>query len=376
MQTDSRFMEQDMLFICIPGYAVDGHDYAELAKKQGATLLITERKLDVKLPQLIVYSARKSAALLASLFYNHPADSLKLIGITGTNGKTTTANLLYQLLLIKGFKVGLIGTLGYSINGKDHESKLTTPDFIQLHEIFAQMVSEEVENVVMEVSSHSLYLDRVYGLTFQAALFTNLTQDHLDFHANMEEYALAKFKIFSLLDEVGVAVINNDDYYGNRFYREIRCKKISVGSKEADYRFSAKDNDSFTNNFQLTCNNQTFEIESQLSGDFNIYNLSLALATYYEITGSSIESSLEMVKKLLPVRGRLEAVSNDKKIGIFIDYAHTPDALDNVLSSLKQLQPKRLICVFGAGGDRDAKKRPLMMQARLNLMCKILHGKI
>lgn len=365
VQTDSRFVEEGVVFVCIQGYKVDGHDFAQQAINDGAELLITERKLPLSFPQLIVTSTRKAAAVLAAFFFNYPTKKMKLIGITGTNGKTTTANLLYQLLIQNHHKVGLIGTLGFSINGKDHETALTTPDFIQLNEIFTQMVEEEVEYVIMEVSSHSLYLDRVYGLKFQAALFTNLTQDHLDFHVTMEEYAEAKYKIFSLLDDVGFAVLNIDDPFGLKFYTMISRPKISIGlSDNATYRLNDLTIDNKGSSFSLTTPDDVYTISSTLSGQFNIYNLTQALVVYLKLTGESITKKLcNQILELKPVKGRLESIHNKKNIGIYVDYAHTPDALENVLLTLKNLKPGRLICVFGAGGERDASKRPLMFNA-------------
>ncbi|MBT4331996.1 MAG: UDP-N-acetylmuramoyl-L-alanyl-D-glutamate--2,6-diaminopimelate ligase, partial [Candidatus Cloacimonetes bacterium] len=200
IQTDSKSIKKGFVFVCIFGFIVDGHDYAKIAVKEGAELLVVERELEIDIPQIVVLNARKATAILAALFFDDPSKKLKIIGITGTNGKTTIANILEQILLGNGKNVGLIGTLGYSINGVIYKSDRTTPDILDLNTIFCKMIDENVEFVIMEVSSHALSLDRTFAIHFHTAVFSNLTQDHLDFHVSLYEYAKTKFKLFENAD--------------------------------------------------------------------------------------------------------------------------------------------------------------------------------
>ncbi|HHE38646.1 MAG TPA: UDP-N-acetylmuramoyl-L-alanyl-D-glutamate--2,6-diaminopimelate ligase, partial [Candidatus Cloacimonetes bacterium] len=235
IETDSRLVTKNSVFVCISGFENDGHDFASKAITNGASLLIVQKKIDPDIPQIKVRNSRKVAAILAKLFFNDPTSKMKLIGITGTNGKTTVASLISKLLLSKNKKTGLIGTFGYEINGKKYRSERTTPDIIDLNKIFLKMLKAEVEFVVMEVSSHALALDRVFGLHYNAGVFTNLTHEHLDFHKNMEKYAQTKFQLFeNITDNNGIAIINIDDKYGKELYRKINCLKKDISFKEGD----------------------------------------------------------------------------------------------------------------------------------------------
>jgi MurE/MurF fusion protein len=367
LETDSRKIKDGDVFVCISGYEMDGHDFAGTALQSGAALLITERKLDIQTPQIVVNNSRRAAALLAKLLFDDPTSKFTLLGITGTNGKTTIANLLGQLILKQGRKVGVIGTLGYKIYEKDYQSQLTTPDIVELNTIFHQMVQEEVEFVIIEVSSHSLFLDRVFGLEFDQAIFTNLTREHLDFHKNMDDYFNAKTILFQLLNkDTGIAHINIDDTYGLKLYEQLEHKKYSVSFNSGDICINDVVSNTNGSSFSFTRNSVAINLRSDFITNHNILNISLALSVFLQLFPATDEVELQgLVKTLNPVHGRLEAVVNDRGISIYVDYAHTPDALDNVLSSLRNLKKGKLITVFGAGGDRDKEKRPYMLKSSL-----------
>jgi len=367
METDSRKVAEGDLFICISGYDVDGHDFAESASKNGAGLLITEKELNISIPQFIVSNSRKASAFLAQLFFDDPSAKFKLIGITGTNGKTTTANMLGELFLKLGKKVGIIGTLGYKINNTEYPSQLTTPDVTELNTIFNIMIEAEVEYVIMEVSSHSLYLDRVSGLHFDVGIFTNLTRDHLDFHENMENYFQAKALLFQMLEKnSGTAYINIDNTYGQKIFNDLNCMKYGISFNSGDISISDINIAQSSSSFCLKLNSASYLLKSSFIARHNILNISLAASVLLGIFPEIDEMTLDqLTSSLSPVHGRLESIRNDLGLHIYVDYAHSPDALDNVLSSLQLLKKGRLICVFGAGGERDKEKRPMMLKSAL-----------
>ncbi len=367
IETDSRQIDRNDIFICIKGFQTDGHIFAREAEKKGAKLFIVQRKLDLKAPQILVKNTRKAAAVLAKLYFDDPSKKFKLIGITGTNGKTTVSYLIENILRDNGKKTGLIGTYGYFINGKEYKTERTTPDILELNRIFEKMNSEDVEYVVMEVSSHALALDRVYGINFDVALFTNLTQEHLDFHKNLDDYAETKFKLFLYLEgSSGVAFINTDDYYGKKLYKNLTCKKYSISFEKGDFIIQNCKYDIDRSSFELIYKNEILKVNTNLIGRHNVFNVSSAIAIIKRIVPDiPSDSILKSLKSFPPIKGRLENASINKKISIFIDYAHTPDALKNVLKSLSKFKKGRLICVFGAGGERDKSKRPKMLDAAL-----------
>ena len=367
IETDSRQIDRNDIFICIKGFQTDGHIFAAEAEEKGAKLFIIQRKLESKTPQILVKNTRKSAAVLAKLCFDDPSKKFKLVGITGTNGKTTVSYLIENILRQNGKKTGLIGTYGYFINGKEYKTERTTPDILELNRIFEKMNSEDVKYVVMEVSSHALALDRVYGINFDVALFTNLTQEHLDFHKNLDDYAETKFKLFLYLeDSSGVAFINVDDAYGDRLYKNLKCEKYSLSFEEADFVIQNCKYLIDLSSFELIYKNEILKVNTNLIGRHNVFNVSSAIAIIKKIAPDiSSDSILKYIKNIFPTKGRLENVSINKKINVFIDYAHTPDALKNVLKSLSYFTKGRLICVFGAGGERDKRKRPKMLDAAL-----------
>ena len=360
IKTDSKNIKKGDIFACIKGLNVDGHSFASEVVKKGADILIVETIQDINITQILVNDTRKATAILARVLYDNPTTKFDLIGITGTNGKTSTTNILEQLFQKSGYKTGLIGTLGYKIGDEYFASERTTPDIVELNEIFVKMVKAECQIVFMEVSSHALALDRVYGLNFKIGIFTNLSQDHLDFHKDMEDYGKAKLKLFEMVEaSKGLCIINTDDGFGEKIYNQINGNKMTFGDDKNNHDWSIS-NISLTpelSKFDLKSEAHIYQgIRSPLIGKFNIYNLTAALivAHKYKI---DINSPIEYIHSPL---GRMERVPNNKDIDIYIDYAHTPEALSTVLDTVREFTQKRVICLFGCGGNRDKEKRSQM----------------
>jgi UDP-N-acetylmuramyl-tripeptide synthetase/UDP-N-acetylmuramoyl-tripeptide--D-alanyl-D-alanine ligase len=371
-RTDNRKVRQGDIFICIKGLVTDGHKYIPDVRKKKAALVVCEDDFQDDLPAIRVRDSRKAAALIARLFYHNPSSRFRLIGITGTNGKTTTSMLLFQAMREIGYSCGWIGTLGYGINDRHFDSLRTTPDILELNAILAEMAKEGVEYCFMEVSSHALALDRVYGVEFDFCLFTNLSREHLDFHGNMEDYGATKVRLFDgALERRSIGLINIDDDFGRHLYQDLKERGayvFSIGSSEADYIIHTDRGAAFPSwdqsRFTLQCHDCSVNIRSPLIGRFNIANLAMSAATLnlLGMEKRQIESGLNNVA---PVPGRFERVPNESGIGVFVDYAHTPDALENVLQTGRELGQGRLLCLIGAGGERDRGKRPLMINAAL-----------
>lgn len=358
---DSRAVQAGDVFFCIRGLERDGHDFLADAVTKGAVASVVERRMDVAVPQLVVDSARASMAPLAARFYGQPTKELMLIGVTGTNGKTTTTFILDSIFRQAGMKTGLIGTVEYRIGDEILPVSRTTPEAADLQQLFRRMVDEGVSAVAMEVSSHAIDLHRVDSCDFDVLVFTNLTQDHLDYHRTMEEYGAAKKAIFA--SGGGRAhVVNVDDELGRAIVME--CGAHLTYSTERDADLVGSD-------IQLDASGATFEIESQtlnsrvnspLRGAFNVYN-SLAAAGAAMVAGigaGAIATGLESVQQ---VPGRFESIDAGQPFAVLIDYAHTPDSLEQALAAAGRIATGRVICVFGCGGDRDAAKRPLMGHA-------------
>jgi len=374
IRTDTRRIKEGDVFACIPGFNVDGHDLAPAALGSGASLLIVEHFLEVPLPQVKVSDCRKATAILARLFYGDPTSRFELIGVTGTNGKTTTTYIIEKLLKELKIKTGLIGTLGYRIGERHYSLERTTPDILELNEIFVKMVEAGCKVVVMEVSSHSLALHRVYGLHFRQAIFTNLTQDHLDFHKDLHSYYTAKIKLFKMTEATaGLCIVNADDAHGRKIQKTVTCKCRTYTLQGSKNAFASANNIRLNNNgsvFDLKIGNLEFSnLTSPLPARFNIYNLLAALVSVkqYCETTPIFTQLLQAIPSLSPVPGRMQEVKNDQNITIFIDYAHTPDALQNILGSIAEYRPQRLIAVWGCGGDRDRLKRPEMAKISVGL---------
>ena len=359
---DSRQQVKNGLFFCLKGTHSDGHAYAKEAIKNGAIALVTERQLFVEVPQIIVENAREALGILSSVFYGNPSEKMKIIGITGTNGKTTTSYMLASILRAANKRVGVIGTLGVVYDKTCIPSDLTTPDPIFLHSTLLDMYMRGIEYVVMEVSAHALYYKKIAGLHFSACIFTNLTQDHLDFFNAMPAYQDAKRKLF-LPEVCPIAILNGDDEAGRNF-GEIReekgAKNIYYGLNTPTDAFAViTDESARGSECMLNINDKLCRVSLSLVGRHNIYN-ALAAATCAVEIGIGLESVAQGLADLKGVEGRLQWVGNHQGGDIYVDIAHTPDGLGRVLDALRQHCKGRLICLFGCGGNRDKTKRPIM----------------
>ena len=362
---DSRRVERGTLFFCFPGERADGHEFATRAVECGAAALVVERDLELDVPQVRVADARAAMAPLAARFWGDPTAELQVAGITGTNGKTTTAFLLREILESTGERCGLLGTVKQVVGGVSEDVVRTTPEAIDLQKIFRRMVEGGDRACVMEVSSHALTLHRADAIHFEVALFTNLTQDHLDFHSDMEDYFQSKRLLFAM--EPASSVINLDDPYGRRLAEQIDCVTFSAsGAEGADYRAVEVRFDAAGSAFVVEGPHERVGVRTPLPGHFNVANALGALAAG-EALGVPVESAARALARAGRVPGRFEPVDEGQPFAVLVDYAHTPDSLENVLRSARLLTEGRLISVFGAGGDRDRDKRPKMGQVGAEL---------
>ncbi|MFX0548899.1 UDP-N-acetylmuramoyl-L-alanyl-D-glutamate--2,6-diaminopimelate ligase [Hathewaya histolytica] len=362
---DHRKIENGDLFFALKGATVDGHDFIKEAIKKGAIAVVLSKEVqdDFHNTTLIqVEYGRKALAKASSNYYDNPSDKLKLIGITGTNGKTTSTFMIKSILESEGHKVGLVGTIANYIGNKKIDSSHTTPESLELHKLFKEMLDEGIEYCVMEVSSHSLSLDRVYGVKFKYGIFTNLTQDHLDFHKTFDAYFEAKYKLFEMSEN---AVINIDDPYGERIIELLQSKgnkNIVTYSidKESDYKAFDESIHSRGVEFKVLHDMANENLYCALPGRYNIYNSLGAIIVALE-EGIKLEDVKKALSKAM-VPGRCEILTHNKNLGfeIIVDYAHTPDGLENILSTAREFTRGKLISVFGCGGDRDKTKRPIM----------------
>jgi UDP-N-acetylmuramoyl-L-alanyl-D-glutamate--2,6-diaminopimelate ligase len=367
---DSRTVMPGDLFFCVSGFRSDGHDFAREAVRAGAAALVVERPLDLGVPEVLVASARAAMAPAAASFYGHPARELRVVGVTGTNGKTTTAYLVRALLQAAGMQCGLLGTVKSVIGGEERPVVRTTAEAIELQADLRAMLDGGDRACAMEVSSHALELGRTDAIAFAAAIFTNLTQDHLDFHASMEDYFLAKRRLFiagpaPAAQAPNVSVVNVGDEYGRRLARELDGARTFAVDAPADY--SARnlrcglDGCSFT----LESEEGARELTLPMPGRFNVANALGALAATHAL-GVPLDVLIAALERGVRVPGRFEPVAAGQRFAVLVDYAHTPDSLENVLASAGELVASgdgshgRVVCVFGAGGDRDRGKRPQM----------------
>ncbi len=368
IEMDHRLLKTDSLFVCIKGHTVDGHQFAEAAVENGATVILAEKELDLSVPVVIVPDTARALAHLATIFYDHSSSKLKVIGVTGTNGKTSVTHIIDEIHQYAMQKTALIGTIQMVIDGVSHPVKNTTPDALFLQKNLHEMVEKKIDVATMEVSSHALDLGRVHGVDIDIAVFTNLSQDHLDYHQTMQNYLYAKSLLFSQLgntlkhERPKYAIINQDDEYAE-FLKRATAQPILTYGVQNKASFQAI-------NVKLMANGVSFImktpkgnvlIESKLMGMFSVYNLLAAAAAAY---ASGIE--LELIKNVLNntsgVKGRFQPVEHKKAFGVIIDYAHTPDSLENVLSTIKRFCEGNIHVVVGCGGDRDRSKRPLMAE--------------
>jgi len=355
---DSRRVTPGALFVCIKGYATDGHLYIDSAIKNGAVaVLVQDAAADTGVLTLQTGDTRKALAQISANFYNHPEKEMKIVGVTGTNGKTTVTTLIKSVLEFTGKKVGLIGTNENMIGSRVLPTERTTPESLELFALFREMADEGTEYVVMEVSSHSLILHRVFGIVFSVGVFTNLTQDHLDFHETMENYFQAKRLLFNTCD---VAVLNFDDPAGKRIAEDLACPALSY-SIDAESDFTAK-------NLRISPRGVLFDLQAGdkllparlgIPGKFSAYNALAALSTCVAL-GITPEKVIEALLVAKGVKGRAETVYTRTDYTVLIDYAHTPDGLENIISTVKEFSQGRVVTLFGCGGDRDPVKRPIM----------------
>ena len=356
IQYDSRKIKENDIFVALIGSEVDGHSYIDKAIENGAKMLIVER-LDLKYPEGIwviqVNDLRNNLGFIASNYFDYPQNKLKVIGVTGTNGKTTSTYILESILK----NSSRIGTTGCRILDKEYPTNNTTPESLDLIKLMDESVKKGVEYFLMEVSSHALYQGRVNMLMFDSAIFTNLTQDHLDFHKTMENYFQAKALILNHL-RTNKLIVNKDDMY---------CKRLLDKSQS----FSLKEDADITGEIleytlkgmkvKVSILGKNYEFVTKLMGEYNLQNI-LGVLLVIQQQGIDISYAIECIKNLNSISGRFELIDNDKEIMVVVDYAHTPDGLENILETLQNMKKNRIITVFGAGGDRDKTKRPLMAQ--------------
>ena len=367
---DSRRVQRHTMFVALRGEKSDGHQFIGQAIDKGASVIVAEREQkDPRVTCLVVENTRTALADFSATFYGHPARKLKLAAVTGTNGKTTTTFLIKDICENAGLRCGLIGTVRYEIGERVLPAIRTTPESLDLQELLAQIGSAGCKAAAMEVSSHALAQDRTRGLEWDVAVFTNLTQDHLDFHRTMDNYFEAKAKLFTALatqkrKRKPFAIVNIDDRYGRRLLDKIdkRVAVVTYGmGTRADFRASNYRAEFSGTSYQLDAHGKSYLVRLPLIGRFNVGNSVAALAAANAL-GINLRNAVLSLAKAPQVPGRLELVPARRQFQVFVDYAHTPDALGNVLKTLRELAPQRLIAVFGCGGDRDRQKRPLMAE--------------
>ena len=370
---DSRHITNNDVFVAIRGSVVDGHEYIEKAIEKGATAIICEvfpENLKSGITYVEVASASKALAFMATNYYEVPSENLKLIGVTGTNGKTTIATLLYQLFKKAGYKVGLLSTVKIMVDEKEYKATHTTPDSITINRYLKEMNDEGVEFCFMEVSSHGIHQHRTEGLRFEGGIFTNLSHDHLDYHETFAEYRDVKKSFFDNLPKEAFAIVNIDDKNGLVMLQNTKARKYTYALKTyADYKAQILENQ--FGGLLLKINES--EVWTRLVGNFNAYNV-LAIYAAAELLGLEKVEILRLISELESVSGRFQYLISDEKITAIVDYAHTPDALQNVLETINSIRTKNesLITVIGCGGDRDKTKRPKMGHIASALSTKVI----
>ena len=367
---DNRAAEPGTLFFCVPGFTRDGHEFAPDAIARGAVALVVERPLDLNIPEIEVRSVRTAMAPAAAAFYGDPTAQLETVGVTGTNGKTTTAFLIRALLEADKRQTGLLGTVTSVIGGAERPVERTTPEAIDLQRTFREMLDSGDVACSMEVSSHALALHRADAIHFAAAIFTNLTQDHLDFHDTMEEYFLAKRRLFEP-GRARHAVINVDDPYGARLAAELPDAVTFGVERDATYRAIDLSTSLTGSRFMVDTPDGPIELSSPLPGRFNVYNVLGALAAVRAL-GVPLDTAANAIETAGHVPGRFQPVDAGQEFAVLVDYAHTPDSLDNVLRAARQITEGRLHVVFGCGGDRDRGKRPMMGEIARRLADRVI----
>lgn len=355
---DSRKVKPGQIFVAIKGHTVDGHDYISDAINHGAIKIIAEKNVSSSVPVEIVESTEEYLKKELKKEYADTINKLKIIGITGTNGKTTTAYLTYQFLNKLGNKTAYLGTIGFKLPDEEIGTENTTPDILSIYTLLLHAIEKECKTVVMEISSHALSYERIYGLHIDIAAFTNLTEDHLDYHKTMENYLNAKLKIIDYLPENGKLIVNTDDEYGQKFIDKFG-KGISIGyNKTCNYFIKKADITPVETKITFVHDDTTYNVTTNLTSKFNVYNYITSLAIVHEM-GYSYEEIINITKDIKAPKGRCETHKVNKGYAV-IDYAHTPDAVLKVVSAYNELKKGRVITIVGCGGDRDPIKRPIM----------------
>ena len=370
---DSRAIKKHSLFVAVKGTQSNGHDYIDKAIASGALAIVCEELPEIILDEITYVKVNDSAealGIIASNFYDNPSEKLKLIGVTGTNGKTTTVTLLFNLFRQLGFKTGMLSTVVNRINNEIIPSTHTTPNQIELNRMLNEMVEMGCTYCFMEVSSHAVHQKRIAGVKFSSAVFTNLTHDHLDYHGTFDEYIKAKKGFFDKLDENANAIVNKDDYHSDVMVQNTKAKVITYGLKSlADIKCKVIEN--HFGGLLLNINNR--EVWTKLVGTFNAYNITAAYAVAKQYVHDEM-ALLTAISTLNPAEGRFQYLVSENDIKAIVDYAHTPDALKNVLSTIKDIRTgnEKVITVVGCGGDRDKAKRPLMAGIAAEMSNKVV----
>lgn len=364
---NSNHIEKDCIFVCVKGGSFDGHSKAQEAVNMGAVVVV-DHNLDLP-NQIIVQDTREFYGELCCAWFGNPQKKMRFIGVTGTNGKTTMTNVIKHILTDNGYKVGLIGTIQNEIGDEVLHTDNTTPMAFDLMALLDRMYKSGCDYVVMEVSSFGLVQHRIGAIHFEVAVFTNLTQDHLDYHKTMEDYYQAKKMLFDICDK---AIICTDDDYGVRLFNEVTCEKYSYSIKhQADFYATDTIIKSNGTQFKYNTSDDSYNISMKMVGSFNVANVTGVITTCI-MEGIPFENIKQSVEKCTGVKGRCEVIPTNRDFSVICDYAHTPDAIENILSSVKEYTTGRLICLFGCGGNRDKAKRPLMCKSALKYADKLI----
>ena len=356
---DSRKVKPGQIFVALKGHTVDGHDYIPDAIKNGASKIVAEKEVECSVPLEIVPNTEDYLKEALKKEYASKINELKIIGITGTNGKTTTAYLTYQLLNDLGEKAAYIGTIGFKVLNEEIETENTTPDILTIYTLLLHSLEIGCKTVVMEISSHALSYERIYGLHIDIAAFTNLTEDHLDYHKTMENYLKAKLKIIEYMNSNSKLIVNSDDEASKSFVNKFGTGiKLGYNNKEYDYNIIKADINPAETTIKFTNNNKEYSVTTNLTSKFNVYNYITALAILHEY-GYSIDEIIAKTKDIKAPKGRCETHKINNGYAV-IDYAHTPDAVEKVITAYNELKKGKVITIVGCGGDRDPIKRPIM----------------